>query len=830
MKKLFAILIAVVLAVVVAVSSFAAGFTDNAEEIENAAKSVLMLFVYENEYDELSDWYASGSGFVAFNNSTLVTNYHVIDSGARILALDDDNNAYEFDKVLCADKKYDIAILGFSEPTKLKPFDLYPNDHILRGSSVVVIGSPAGGNKNTVTKGIVSSQSNRYDDNRPEIQFSAQISHGSSGGVLLNDDGKVIGVATESSTLGEDLNYAVNISVAVAMYKAWDGKTYPVGSQPSIAKMDFTGVYEHNKATAAVTVETAMQVVTELANNDTWTCLNCGAENTTKFCQECGAEKPYWICSCGKLNSGNKFCGECGQSFSDQVDSLNRALAKAVDHDYADAAELLEGLGQFNSGSFETVEGTHLEAKSFIEKMYYDLGIYLQANNGSHEEILAAFIKAGDYGDVADQIAGENARYLKSFYDAGQEHLKNGKYDEAIEAFRSAGTYQDAASQILACYYEKGKKLLENKEYETCRAALAEAGSYEDAKNLILQSYYEEAEALLAERQYDKAIELFEKARTYSDAKDRIGWIYYTQAEEALDAGNTERAKELFGKAGGYKDSKDRIVQIEDSEKEAIYRAAVECFDNGKYQQAKELFLQVTGYKDAKEKITAAEFRTLVQEAESINDDTEKKSGHELKLILDLLAMFDKYKREAEAIELCQKLHYAYARHFESSAVSSAIEHYEMAGDYKDAPNRLLNCHKNIVRLYIDERKYDLAINYYKSKIKPITKEPYYVIQPGDKGHRVVNLLDLIKPLGIKTKSEIDRTKYKEEYVEYVHAIEEHFGFDGDGNISMEEFELIRDPIYQGVESNNVSLILGKLADLSYITNLPTEHTKYEAK
>ena len=367
MKKSITCFLVFILSIIFTFGSLAAGFTDNSEEIEKATKSVLMLFVYRSEYDEVTDFFATGSGFVAFNSSLLVTNYHVIEGGARILALDDDNNAYELDKVICADENYDIAILEFDKPTKLTPFDLYADDHINRGSPVIAIGSPYGGEKNTVTKGIVSSQYER-SDGRPEIQFTAQISSGNSGGVLLNDNGKVIGIPTESFVDGQNLNFAVNISVAIAMYNAWDGKKYSLKNYKTSAKMDFNGVYKHDTQTTQAP-ETESQ-----SSIESWICTNCGQENTTKFCQNCGTRKTYWICSCGKENADNKFCGECGKSIFDLIDSFNSAIEKAAHNDYSGALDILKDLGQFNSGSFETDAGANAYAQEYINKINNEQG------------------------------------------------------------------------------------------------------------------------------------------------------------------------------------------------------------------------------------------------------------------------------------------------------------------------------------------------------------------------------------------------------------------------------------------------------------------------
>ena len=295
MKKRMLFIFILILSVVLLSNSIAAGFKDDYDAIEEATKSVLKIYVYESIDDDVLDYASTGSGFVAFNSSTMITNYHMIDDAAMVVALDDDDNVYEIDKVLCADQEADIAILKFTVPSSLKPLELYPDNQLKRGAPVVAIGSPKG-LKNTVSTGIVSYA---YDDGIPEIQITAPISPGSSGGALFNDNGKVIGVTTSGyqskdeygeNTDAQNINFAVNIAVAQAMYNAWDGSTYTFTSFPSTAKMDFTDVYKHEPE---VTTQPSDQpVIIEAESSGTWICINCGAENTTKFCQECGAEKP----------------------------------------------------------------------------------------------------------------------------------------------------------------------------------------------------------------------------------------------------------------------------------------------------------------------------------------------------------------------------------------------------------------------------------------------------------------------------------------------------------------------------------------------------------
>ena len=410
MKKCLLCLIVLLICIVLSSSSIADGFTKDGDAIEKAAKSVLMLGAFN---DNEPDTYYTGSGFVAFNNSTLITNYHVIEGATEIYAADDDDNIYELKYVLCADKDYDIAILGFSESTNLEPLDLYPDDQIKRGSPVIVIGSPYGGNKNTVSDGVVSSQLIREDE-RPEIQFTASISHGNSGGPVLNDDGKVIGVATETFTEGQNLNFAVNISVAQAMYNAWDGKKYSLHDYKNIAKMDFSGVYQHNQSDNTS------------KSSNSWTCIKCGSENTTRFCQTCGAEKPYWVCSCGKMNGDNQFCGDCGNNCNELIKEFNNAMSEMSQGNYWETAGKLAELGSFSSGTFETVKGKETNASSYMDTIAEHLSENGKKESGmivSQEEVTICSACGKIYPiDTTANYCGDCGGELTREYRAGTIH------------------------------------------------------------------------------------------------------------------------------------------------------------------------------------------------------------------------------------------------------------------------------------------------------------------------------------------------------------------------------------------------------------------------
>ena len=193
-------------------------FTEDADAIERAADSVFMLEVY-SAYNQKT---GVGSGFVAIENGLLITNYHVIEDGAYLLAISDDNIQYLVTQLCIANKARDIAILRFDTDPGVPPLELDGESELKRSQPVVAIGSPAG-LMNTISLGNISAF---YQKNGKDwIQFTAPISSGSSGGALLNNQGKVIGITTATYASAQNINMAVKAEHVLELYSRWDGRT-----------------------------------------------------------------------------------------------------------------------------------------------------------------------------------------------------------------------------------------------------------------------------------------------------------------------------------------------------------------------------------------------------------------------------------------------------------------------------------------------------------------------------------------------------------------------------------------------------------------------------
>ncbi len=198
--------------------SLAAGsFSNDPDAIERAADSVFMLEVYSGRNQQI----AVGSGFVAFDPSILITNYHVIEGGAYVVAVSDDKDRFLLSRICCYDKDKDIAILQFDQTPNVEPLPMDTDGNLKRAQIVVAIGSPAG-RRNTVSTGIISSFYN--ESGKDWIQFTAPISSGSSGGALFNDEGEIIGITTATYATAQNMNMAVKADEVFKLYQRWNRK------------------------------------------------------------------------------------------------------------------------------------------------------------------------------------------------------------------------------------------------------------------------------------------------------------------------------------------------------------------------------------------------------------------------------------------------------------------------------------------------------------------------------------------------------------------------------------------------------------------------------
>jgi hypothetical protein len=158
----------------------------------------------------------TGSGFLVSSAGIIITNYHVVDDISRASVKFADATEFEAHGWLALDDKRDIAILKIEvqKPTTLKLAKTLPR----KGENVYAFGNPLGTYEFTTSEGIVSGIRTRkdmpVDRDGTWIQMTAPISHGNSGGPLVNTSGEVVGMNTLGFE-GQNLNLAIS-SVDIA--------------------------------------------------------------------------------------------------------------------------------------------------------------------------------------------------------------------------------------------------------------------------------------------------------------------------------------------------------------------------------------------------------------------------------------------------------------------------------------------------------------------------------------------------------------------------------------------------------------------------------------
>lgn len=143
----------------------------------------------------------TGSGFIYDRAGHVVTNYHVILRGTRLIVTLSDQSEWEAQVVGTSPDK-DIAVLKIDAPAeRLEPLAIGSSGDLLVGQKVLAIGNPFGLD-HTLTTGVVSALGREIESVtgrtiRDVIQTDAAINPGNSGGPLLDSAGRLIGINTQ---------------------------------------------------------------------------------------------------------------------------------------------------------------------------------------------------------------------------------------------------------------------------------------------------------------------------------------------------------------------------------------------------------------------------------------------------------------------------------------------------------------------------------------------------------------------------------------------------------------------------------------------------------
>lgn len=369
-----------------------------AGEIKEVVKAMESSVVSIKVTDEKGQ-NVSGSGFCYISPQYIITNYHVVENAVKITVTSKNGKKYSVSDIYKSDKERDVAILKLSG-SELTPIE--KSDGIEVGEKIIVIGNPHGLSF-SVSDGIVSSFRGKEASFDRAIQITAPISPGNSGGPLLDQNARLLGITTFSFKKGQNLNFAVPAEYIEKMI---------------------------NPRKAETVILTSGQAQ----------CAECKKEiknyDEMKFCPYCGAklEKIDIKIENSSVNVNDR------KKLFDKLLNLCRKNISGMANFFTvrDAVKIIRTLNEINENNY-IVESMlsiayAIDGDKKLSKKYLDKAVFNQKRNaaGSDEVLLRAQIlyehTFGDDDAARNKIAmvkDRNGEH-KKFYDTLSEQGKDG--------------------------------------------------------------------------------------------------------------------------------------------------------------------------------------------------------------------------------------------------------------------------------------------------------------------------------------------------------------------------------------------------------------------
>jgi S1-C subfamily serine protease len=195
----------------------------------------------------------TGSGFVIDNGERVVTNAHVIGTAKQLTVR---NGIGKLRKawVEAVNKEDDLAVLRLE--TAYPGAWAISRDRIEEprpGRSCYVLGYPLSGTLGTTWPALTSGLISRTDGGMGGyMQITASLNSGNSGGPVVDDQGRLIGIvvakldtlkyAEKHGQIPEDVNFAIRPSLLMRLLNTLQQKVSE--SSPGLARMDAESIYE----------------------------------------------------------------------------------------------------------------------------------------------------------------------------------------------------------------------------------------------------------------------------------------------------------------------------------------------------------------------------------------------------------------------------------------------------------------------------------------------------------------------------------------------------------------------------------------------------------
>ncbi len=198
--------------------------------IERASPAVVLILAGSGDGKVV----AIGSGLIVRSDGTVLTANHVVKGMKEIQIRLKNGEVYDRVELITADERRDIAALRIPA-TDLPVLPVANFADIRAGSSVFAVSNGAG-LPWTATSGVISAV--RRADEVPGagsgyrlLQFTAPLSPGSSGGVLVDSEARALAIVVGSLSAGQNVNFAIPLDSIVGLASIAGGTPFASGSQ-----------------------------------------------------------------------------------------------------------------------------------------------------------------------------------------------------------------------------------------------------------------------------------------------------------------------------------------------------------------------------------------------------------------------------------------------------------------------------------------------------------------------------------------------------------------------------------------------------------------------
>lgn len=168
--------------------------------IKKVDPSIIKIYTINSN----GEYERQGTGIIISTDGIGVTNFHVLAGAKKAEAINFEGEKFEIKTVIDYSEKNDLIKIQLVTNGKTTSPVTFSNLNLEKGMNVFTLGFPNGfeiSGGSTVSTGIISGFRNL--DGQDLIQTTAPITHGSSGGGLFNEYGKLCGIT--SGTFASDI-------------------------------------------------------------------------------------------------------------------------------------------------------------------------------------------------------------------------------------------------------------------------------------------------------------------------------------------------------------------------------------------------------------------------------------------------------------------------------------------------------------------------------------------------------------------------------------------------------------------------------------------------